>query len=71
MTRLVLKGMVERKRGAIINLSSMSAHIPVPLLTVYSASKAYVDFFSRGLAAEYSSKGIVVQVFPCRCAPPL
>uniref|UniRef100_A0A8C1G231 Hydroxysteroid (17-beta) dehydrogenase 12b n=2 Tax=Cyprinus carpio TaxID=7962 RepID=A0A8C1G231_CYPCA len=34
---------------------------PVPLLTLYSSSKAFVDFFSRGLEAEYKSKGIIIQ----------
>jgi len=61
MTRIVLPGMVERSRGAIVNVSSGSGAMPVPLLTVYSATKAYVDFFSRGLRVEYASKGIVVQ----------
>uniref|UniRef100_A0A673C2Z4 Hydroxysteroid (17-beta) dehydrogenase 12b n=1 Tax=Sphaeramia orbicularis TaxID=375764 RepID=A0A673C2Z4_9TELE len=62
MTRLVLPRMVERKKGAILNISSASGMYPVPLLTVYSASKAFVDFFSRGLQAEYKSKGIIIQV---------
>ena len=53
--------MVERKKGAIINISSFSAAIPTPLLSVYSASKSYVDLFSQGLAKEYLSKGITVQ----------
>lgn len=61
MTRIVLPHMVERKKGAILNLASASAMYPVPLLTVYSASKAFVDFFSRGLQAEYKSKGIIIQ----------
>ncbi|XP_035508233.1 very-long-chain 3-oxoacyl-CoA reductase-B [Morone saxatilis] len=61
MTRLVLPRMVERKKGAILNISSASGMYPVPFLTVYSASKAFVDFFSRGLQAEYQSKGIIVQ----------
>lgn len=61
MTRLVLPRMVERKKGAILNISSASGMYPVPLLTVYSASKAFVDFFSRGLDAEYKSKGIIIQ----------
>uniref|UniRef100_A0A671YBQ4 Hydroxysteroid (17-beta) dehydrogenase 12b n=1 Tax=Sparus aurata TaxID=8175 RepID=A0A671YBQ4_SPAAU len=47
--------------GAILNISSASGMYPVPLLTVYSASKAFVDFFSRGLQAEYKSKGIIIQ----------
>ncbi|XP_046898517.1 very-long-chain 3-oxoacyl-CoA reductase-B [Hypomesus transpacificus] len=61
MTRLVLPRMVERKKGAILNISSASGMYPVPLLTIYSASKAFVDFFSRGLDAEYKSKGIIIQ----------
>ncbi|XP_056134360.1 very-long-chain 3-oxoacyl-CoA reductase-B [Lampris incognitus] len=61
MTRLVLPRMVERKKGAILNISSASGMYPVPLLTVYSASKAFVDYFSRGLEAEYKSKGIIIQ----------
>lgn len=61
MTRIVLPQMVERKKGAILNLSSASGMYPVPLLTVYSASKAFVDFFSQGLHAEYKSKGIIIQ----------
>ncbi|CAB1338915.1 unnamed protein product [Coregonus sp. 'balchen'] len=52
MTRMVLPGMVERKKGAILNISSASGMYPCPLLTVYSASKAFVDFFSRGLEAD-------------------
>lgn len=61
MTRIVLPKMVERKKGAILNLSSASGMYPVPLLTVYSASKAFVDFFSQGLQAEYKSKGVIIQ----------
>ena len=61
MTRIVLPQMVERKKGAVINISSFSAAIPTPLLSVYSASKSYVDLLSQGMAKEYSSKGITVQ----------
>ncbi|XP_047631901.1 very-long-chain 3-oxoacyl-CoA reductase [Phacochoerus africanus] len=61
MTRLVLPGMVERSKGAILNISSASGMYPVPLLTIYSATKAFVDFFSQCLHEEYKSKGIIVQ----------
>uniref|UniRef100_A0A665TL06 Very-long-chain 3-oxoacyl-CoA reductase-B-like n=1 Tax=Echeneis naucrates TaxID=173247 RepID=A0A665TL06_ECHNA len=50
-----------RKKGAILNIASGSALYPVPFLTVYSASKGFVDYFSRGLQAEYKSKGIIIQ----------
>ena len=51
--------MVARKRGAIVNIASSSGWYPMGLLTLYSATKAYVDFFSQGLALEYACKGIV------------
>jgi 17beta-estradiol 17-dehydrogenase / very-long-chain 3-oxoacyl-CoA reductase len=61
MTRLVLPYMLHNKKGAIINLSSFSGVVPVPLLSIYSGSKAYVDFFSAALEYEYKSEGITVQ----------
>ncbi|NXK45377.1 DHB12 reductase, partial [Chauna torquata] len=61
MTRLVLPGMLERSKGVILNISSAAGMYPTPLLTLYSATKAFVDYFSRGLHAEYKSKGIIVQ----------
>ncbi|XP_062404625.1 very-long-chain 3-oxoacyl-CoA reductase-B [Sardina pilchardus] len=61
MTRIVLPLMADRSKGVILNISSASGMYPVPLLTIYSASKAFVDFFSRGLEAEYRKKGIIIQ----------
>ncbi|EMP26173.1 hypothetical protein UY3_16735 [Chelonia mydas] len=61
MTRIVLPQMLSRKKGVIINLSSEVGRQPHPVATVYSATKRFVDFFSRGLEAEYHSQGILVQ----------
>jgi len=61
MTRVVLPGMVERKRGAIVNISSASGAFPCPLLSQYSASKSYVEKFGSGLDLEYRPKGVHVQ----------
>nr|XP_012307820.1 very-long-chain 3-oxoacyl-CoA reductase isoform X1 [Aotus nancymaae] len=61
MTQLVLPGMIERSKGVILNISSASGSHPVPMMTIYSASKTFVDFFSRCLHEEYRSKGIFVQ----------
>jgi len=61
MSHIVLPGMAERKRGVIVNISSASALKPTPLLTLYSATKAFVDTFSQALNMEYQSKGIIVQ----------
>uniref|UniRef100_A0A671Y4X8 Hydroxysteroid (20-beta) dehydrogenase 2 n=1 Tax=Sparus aurata TaxID=8175 RepID=A0A671Y4X8_SPAAU len=66
MTRLVLPGMVERGMGLIINISSEAGIHPQPLLSLYSATKAFVTHLSHCLHAEYKSKGITVQ-----CVSPL
>uniref|UniRef100_A0A8D0HJ14 Uncharacterized protein n=1 Tax=Sphenodon punctatus TaxID=8508 RepID=A0A8D0HJ14_SPHPU len=58
MVHIVLPRMVERKKGAIVNVSSGSCCQPTPLMTVYSA---YLDHFSRALHYEYASKGIFIQ----------
>eukprot|EP00549_Striatella_unipunctata_P023373 CAMPEP_0118710576 /NCGR_PEP_ID=MMETSP0800-20121206/23471_1 /TAXON_ID=210618 ORGANISM="Striatella unipunctata, Strain CCMP2910" /NCGR_SAMPLE_ID=MMETSP0800 /ASSEMBLY_ACC=CAM_ASM_000638 /LENGTH=320 /DNA_ID=CAMNT_0006614799 /DNA_START=15 /DNA_END=977 /DNA_ORIENTATION=+ len=56
MTKMIIGGMLERKRGAIVNLSSGSAMYTLPLLAEYSAAKSYIEKFSRALNAEYASK---------------
>uniref|UniRef100_A0A673MWI2 Hydroxysteroid (20-beta) dehydrogenase 2 n=1 Tax=Sinocyclocheilus rhinocerous TaxID=307959 RepID=A0A673MWI2_9TELE len=61
MSRLVLPGMLQRGKGLIINISSEAATPPQPMLSVYSATKIFVTYFSRCLHAEYRSKGITVQ----------
>ncbi|KAK3591885.1 hypothetical protein CHS0354_005092 [Potamilus streckersoni] len=61
MTSIVLPGMVERRHGVILNISSASGKSPTPLLTVYSACKAFVSFFSDCLQTEYGSSGITFQ----------
>ncbi|XP_056252849.1 hydroxysteroid (20-beta) dehydrogenase 2 isoform X1 [Seriola aureovittata] len=61
MTRLVLPGMIERRKGLIINISSEVGIRPQPLLSLYSATKIFVTYFSQCLHAEYKSKGIIVQ----------
>ena len=61
MSRIILPGMEKKGKGAIINLASSAALLPLPLNVVYAATKAYMDHFSEGLAAEVSHKGVVVQ----------
>ncbi|KAJ0977326.1 hypothetical protein J5N97_012800 [Dioscorea zingiberensis] len=63
VTKAVLPGMLERKRGAIVNIGSGSATVlpSEPLYSVYAATKAYIDQFSTCLHVEYKNKGIDVQ----------
>jgi len=65
MSRMVLPGMLERKKGAIVNISSASAMYDLPLLAEYSGSKSFIEKFSRALNAEYKSKGVT-----CQCQVP-
>ncbi|PNT76030.1 hypothetical protein BRADI_1g43181v3 [Brachypodium distachyon] len=63
VTAAVLPGMVERGKGAIVNMGSASSEVipSFPLYTMYAATKRYVAQFSRSLHVEYRSKGIDVQ----------
>ncbi|XP_039752038.1 very-long-chain 3-oxoacyl-CoA reductase-B [Pararge aegeria] len=61
MTGLVLPGMVQRGKGVVINVGSGASIIPSPLLTVYAATKAFVEKFTEGLEMEYKKRGIIVQ----------
>ena len=59
--QMALNRMVPKKRGVVINMSSFSAIYPTPLLGLFSASKAYVDYLSRAVSEEYSKDGIFIQ----------
>ncbi|KAJ1142176.1 hypothetical protein NDU88_008503 [Pleurodeles waltl] len=66
MTQIVLPGMLERKRGVIVNMSSEAGSHPHPFHVLYSSTKACMNFFSKALEAEYRNMGITVQ-----CVTPL
>ena len=60
LTRLYLPGMVERDRGAIINVGSTAGFQPVPYMAVYGATKAFVLSFTEALWAETRGTGVRV-----------
>ncbi len=60
MTKLFLQDMVDRRKGRIMNVSSVAAFQPGPLMAVYFATKAYVQSFSEALAEELSWSGVTV-----------
>lgn len=60
ITRLILPGMVERKKGHIINIGSTAGNYPYPGGNVYCASKAFVKQFSLALRADLAGKGVRV-----------
>jgi NAD(P)-dependent dehydrogenase (short-subunit alcohol dehydrogenase family) len=53
-------GMVQRGRGSIINIASVSAHIPLSRVVTYSAAKAAVLNVTLFLAREWAPKGVRV-----------
>jgi NADP-dependent 3-hydroxy acid dehydrogenase YdfG len=59
-TRAILPGMVERKRGHIVNISSTAASWPYPGGNAYGGTKAFVSQFSRNLRADLLGKKVRV-----------
>ena len=60
LTRLILPRMIAAKRGRILNVASIAAFLPGPLMAVYYASKAYVLSFSEAIANELKGTGVTV-----------
>lgn len=60
LSREVVKHMLERGSGNIINISSMAAQYGLPKVIAYSASKTAIDGMTRAMAVELSPKGIRV-----------
>lgn len=67
LTKLALPGMLERKRGRILNVASTAGFQPGPLMAVYYATKAYVISFSEAIDSELKGTGITVS---CLCPGP-
>lgn len=60
MTRLVIGGMADRKKGHIINIGSIAGSYPYPGGNVYCATKAFVKQFSLALRADLQGTNIRV-----------
>jgi short-subunit dehydrogenase len=60
LTKRVLPWMLERKRGFIINVASLSAFTPGPVMAMYYATKAFLLSFSEALWEECRDTGVVV-----------
>ncbi|MGJ5634430.1 SDR family NAD(P)-dependent oxidoreductase [Nostoc sp. CALU 1950] len=62
LTHKFLPLMRQRRSGSIINVSSITAFQPIPYLSVYAASKAFILSFSEALWAENSQYGVRILV---------
>jgi short-subunit dehydrogenase len=60
LTHALLPDLVRAGRGAILNVSSIASLLPIPKMTVYAATKAYVTSFSEALRGELRETGVSV-----------
>jgi short-subunit dehydrogenase len=61
LTHAALPGMLKRKRGGIVNVSSTAGWFPLPGSVNYNATKRYLITFSEALHYELDGSGVVVQ----------
>ncbi|MNW31301.1 NADP-dependent 3-hydroxy acid dehydrogenase YdfG [compost metagenome] len=60
MTKLFLPDMVKRGQGGVMNVASLVAFFPGPMMSIYYATKAYVLSFTEALENELSGTGVTV-----------
>ena len=60
LTKLFLPAMIERKKGYVLNVASLSSFFPGPHMAVYYATKAYVLSLTEALAQELQGTGVRV-----------
>jgi NAD(P)-dependent dehydrogenase (short-subunit alcohol dehydrogenase family) len=62
LTRALLPGMLERRRGGIVFVASVAGHIGLPSSTLYSATKFGLRGFAIGLRREVRRQGVGVTI---------
>ena len=60
LTSAWLPAMVERGRGAVIQVASVASFQPIPVQAVYAATKAFVRSFSEAVSAELRGTGVTM-----------
>lgn len=60
ISREVVKGMIEKGEGAIVNISSMAAQYGIPKVIAYTAAKSAIEGMTKAMAVELSPLGIRV-----------
>ena len=60
LTTMWLPGMVERGSGAVVQVASVAGFQPIPVQSVYAATKAFVLHFSEATAAELKGTGVTM-----------
>lgn len=60
LSREVVKRMIEKGKGSIVNISSMASQYGIPKVIAYTASKSAIEGMTRAMAVELSPKGVRV-----------
>jgi short-subunit dehydrogenase len=60
LTLRFLPGMIARRHGGVINVSSIAGYMAGPNMAAYNASKAYINAFTAALASEVADTGVTV-----------
>jgi len=62
LTLRLLPGFLAQGSGHVVNISTLSSQIPIPLFSAYLSSKTALESFSRSLLAELGHRGITTTV---------
>jgi short-subunit dehydrogenase len=62
-SHVALRGMLARKRGALVNISSLAAEFPLPFQSAYNMSKAGLTALNESLIIETAGSGVTVLDF--------
>ena len=62
LTKLFLPGMVQRRRGRVLNVGSVSGFLASPYASTYYSSKAWLLSFSQGVATSLRGSGVSVTI---------
>lgn len=62
LTKLVIKDMLRLNKGKILNVSSLAAFQPGPLMAIYYASKSFLLSFTEAIAREIRGSGVSISV---------
>ena len=62
LTKLFLNNMIKKKKGKILNMASLAAFQPGPLMSIYYSTKAFILHFSESISNELKGSGVTVTV---------